>query len=294
MRLAPEPLHGGRGVAGAERRAPAVVGHRYDQVGEAGSVRSRSKQMRKPRAGRRSSKEVPTCGRVVDPGRLIADDHVALAEPGARAAVGRDAEDRARPARAGMRRSARMAGVTVTSCRSWSTVHPRGGHASGRSPGRIDGDRVTVAAPSALDQATVSPTCEVELHRLPVELVAQRPAVGRAPGCRPRLSPGDARRGRPAPPSRRQAARAPFQSSHAAGRPPRRARSRRGAPRPSRRISSATRSARSMGIAKPSPIEPPLFEKIEELTPTTSPSALASGPPELPGLMAASVWIMSR
>ena len=28
VRLAPEPLHGGRGVAGAERGTPAVVGHR--------------------------------------------------------------------------------------------------------------------------------------------------------------------------------------------------------------------------------------------------------------------------
>ena len=55
-----------------------------------------------------------------------------------------------------------------------------------------------------------------------------------------------------------------------------------------------TRMARSMGMAKPSPMEPPLLEKIEALTPITWPSALASGPPELPGLMAASVWIMSR
>ena len=39
---------------------------------------------------------------------------------------------------------------------------------------------------------------------------------------------------------------------------------------------------------------PDLLLKIEELTPTTSPRALVSGPPELPGLMAASVWIMSR
>ena len=39
-------------------------------------------------------------------------------------------------------------------------------------------------------------------------------------------------------------------------------------------ISSATRSARSIGMAKPSPTEPPLLLKIEELTPTTSPSAL--------------------
>ena len=36
------------------------------------------------------------------------------------------------------------------------------------------------------------------------------------------------------------------------------------------------------------------LRQIEELTPTTSPSALVSGPPELPGLIAASVWIMSR
>jgi hypothetical protein len=33
---------------------------------------------------------------------------------------------------------------------------------------------------------------------------------------------------------------------------------------------------------------------MEELTPTTSPTALVSGPPELPGLIAASVWIMSK
>ncbi len=29
VRLAPQPLHGGGGVAGAEGGAPAVVGHRY-------------------------------------------------------------------------------------------------------------------------------------------------------------------------------------------------------------------------------------------------------------------------
>ena len=53
------------------------------------------------------------------------------------------------------------------------------------------------------------------------------------------------------------------------------------------------RRARSIGIAKPSPSDPPEREKIEELTPMTSPSAFTSGPPELPGLIAASVWIMS-
>jgi hypothetical protein len=61
---------------------------------------------------------------------------------------------------------------------------------------------------------------------------------------------------------------------------------------PKRRSSSATRSARSIGIAKPIPTEPPELVKIELLTPTTSPTAFASGPPELPGLIAASVWIM--
>ena len=59
-------------------------------------------------------------------------------------------------------------------------------------------------------------------------------------------------------------------------------------------ISSVTRSARSIGIAKPRPTDPPLLLKMEELTPTTSPRALVSGPPELPGLIAASVWIMSK
>src|SRR5438270_2022958 len=54
-----------------------------------------------------------------------------------------------------------------------------------------------------------------------------------------------------------------------------------------------------MGIAKPSPIEPPEDEpkepsdavRIDELIPITSPLRSTSGPPELPGLIAASVWI---
>src|SRR3954447_342453 len=53
-----------------------------------------------------------------------------------------------------------------------------------------------------------------------------------------------------------------------------------------------------MGIAKPRPIEPPwvppiveLSERIEELIPITWPDMFTSGPPELPGLIAASVWI---
>ena len=45
------------------------------------------------------------------------------------------------------------------------------------------------------------------------------------------------------------------------------------------------------GTAKPMPIEPPEGEMISVLTPMTSPSRLNSGPPELPRLMAASVWM---
>jgi len=53
----------------------------------------------------------------------------------------------------------------------------------------------------------------------------------------------------------------------------------------------ATRRARLIGIAKPSPAPGP--ERTRVLIPITSPPALISGPPELPGLMAASVWIRS-
>ena len=62
-------------------------------------------------------------------------------------------------------------------------------------------------------------------------------------------------------------------------------------------ISSTMRFAVLLGIAKPRPIEPavPLAstpnEAMAELTPTTSAAALTRGPPELPGLMAASVWM---
>ena len=62
---------------------------------------------------------------------------------------------------------------------------------------------------------------------------------------------------------------------------------------PTSMISAAIRSARLMGIANPRPSEPPESEKIELFTPITRPSAFTRGPPELPGLMAASVWIMS-
>ena len=45
------------------------------------------------------------------------------------------------------------------------------------------------------------------------------------------------------------------------------------------------------GMAKPMPIEPPLREKMAVLMPTSRPSMSTSAPPELPGLMAASVWM---
>ena len=51
------------------------------------------------------------------------------------------------------------------------------------------------------------------------------------------------------------------------------------------------RLARSMGIAKPMPCAPPPM--IAVATPTMSPSMLTSGPPELPGLIEASVWMKS-
>ena len=41
------------------------------------------------------------------------------------------------------------------------------------------------------------------------------------------------------------------------------------------------------------PIEPPEGEKIAVLMPTTSPFMLNSGPPELPLLIEASVWMKS-
>src|SRR5262249_28962790 len=45
------------------------------------------------------------------------------------------------------------------------------------------------------------------------------------------------------------------------------------------------------GMAKPMPCEPPEREKIAVLTPTRRPLRSTSAPPELPGLMAASVWM---
>jgi hypothetical protein len=59
------------------------------------------------------------------------------------------------------------------------------------------------------------------------------------------------------------------------------------------RSCSITLLAIAEGIAKPMPIDPPDGEKIAELMPITSPLRLNIGPPELPRLIAASVWMKS-
>ena len=46
-----------------------------------------------------------------------------------------------------------------------------------------------------------------------------------------------------------------------------------------------------LGIAKPIPWKPPVRVAMAVLMPITSPSRLTSGPPELPGLIEASVWM---
>src|SRR5439155_258283 len=49
-----------------------------------------------------------------------------------------------------------------------------------------------------------------------------------------------------------------------------------------------------IGMAKPTPTLPSTGLSIELLMPITSPCTFTSGPPELPGLMAASVWMKSE
>mmetsp|Transcript_5346 Transcript_5346/g.24692 ORF Transcript_5346/g.24692 Transcript_5346/m.24692 type:complete len:339 (+) Transcript_5346:1598-2614(+) len=52
-----------------------------------------------------------------------------------------------------------------------------------------------------------------------------------------------------------------------------------------------TLCTRSTGIANPTPALAPVLVKMAVLTPTSLPLASSSGPPEFPGLIAASVWI---
>jgi hypothetical protein len=54
-----------------------------------------------------------------------------------------------------------------------------------------------------------------------------------------------------------------------------------------------TRVATLIGTAKPYPWFTPFTLAMAVLTPTTSPFRSRSGPPLLPGLMAASVWMKS-
>ncbi|MNV94700.1 hypothetical protein D3C71_1895180 [compost metagenome] len=58
-------------------------------------------------------------------------------------------------------------------------------------------------------------------------------------------------------------------------------------------IASITSWASLVGMAKPMPWEPPEREKIAVLMPIRLPWASISAPPELPGLIAASVWMKS-
>jgi hypothetical protein len=57
------------------------------------------------------------------------------------------------------------------------------------------------------------------------------------------------------------------------------------------RSSRSERLTVSTGTAKPTPSPPPDWDLIWALIPSTRPCASSSGPPELPGLIAASVWI---
>mmetsp|Transcript_11136 Transcript_11136/g.23777 ORF Transcript_11136/g.23777 Transcript_11136/m.23777 type:complete len:255 (+) Transcript_11136:35-799(+) len=64
--------------------------------------------------------------------------------------------------------------------------------------------------------------------------------------------------------------------------------------RPKRMIWLTTRRTVSTGMANPMPTLPPVRppgEMMAVLTPTSLPRESRSGPPELPGLMAASVWM---
>ncbi len=51
--------------------------------------------------------------------------------------------------------------------------------------------------------------------------------------------------------------------------------------------------AMALGMAKPMPIDPPVPLRMAVLMPISSPRMLTSAPPELPGLIAASVWMKS-
>ncbi len=60
---------------------------------------------------------------------------------------------------------------------------------------------------------------------------------------------------------------------------------------PPSRSAPSDRLTTSTGTAKPTPSPPPELVLICWLIPITLPAASTSGPPELPGLIAASVWM---
>ena len=168
------------------------------------------------------------------------------------------------PARSGCRARPGSAGVTLMSCEVLQHRDLLGG--DGRQVAGDDPARARSPPPLRTARSTRVAHVEVELHRLPVEIVAEPAAVGldqHVARRRPARAAGPSGRRPPAtttPPWL-------FQFAHRARRPRRRGRSRRAAPSRCWMISSATRSARSIGMAKPSPTEPPLLLKIEELTP---------------------------
>ena len=63
--------------------------------------------------------------------------------------------------------------------------------------------------------------------------------------------------------------------------------------RPCAMMSSMTFFASVIGIAKPYPALTPVGLAMALVIPITSPRELTSGPPEFPGLIAASVWMRS-
>jgi hypothetical protein len=63
--------------------------------------------------------------------------------------------------------------------------------------------------------------------------------------------------------------------------------------RPLRMSSGTMRLTTSIGMAKPMPAYAPEGETMAVVTPITRPAESISGPPELPGLIATSVWMTS-
>ena len=58
-------------------------------------------------------------------------------------------------------------------------------------------------------------------------------------------------------------------------------------------IWSMTRRTMLIGTAKPMPTLPPVRDRMAVLIPMSRPSRVTSAPPELPGLIEASVWMKS-